>query len=68
MLKYESGEELQGGIHHEEIQKVGAKVVYLIESVLQERNAGGQKEYLVKQFSYPASINSCIPVITRYRY
>lgn len=53
MLKDDASEELRCCFYHEEIQKVGDKVVYRIKTVLQElRDVVCQKEYLVKRFGY----------------
>lgn len=67
-LKDYTGEELKGSFYSEELQKVGDKQVYRIESIKRERNVGGAKEYLVKWFGYPEPFNSWIPAghISRY--
>lgn len=70
VLKDDHGEELKGAFYKEEIQKVGDKRVYRIESVLDERQGpGGRKQYLVKFFGYDPSFNTWIAKeqLTRYR-
>lgn len=68
VLKDSAGDELRGGFYHEEIQKVGAKTVFRIEAILQERHGvGGRREYLVKWYGYPSSFNSWISDLVRYR-
>ena len=60
-LKDDSGEELQGTFYKEELQKVGDKEVFRIETVLDERRGlRGGKEYLVKWFGYTPAFNSWI--------
>lgn len=62
VLKDDNGEELEGTFYQEELQKVGDKAVYRIETVLKHRRGvGGQREYLVKWFGYDTSFNSWIP-------
>ena len=61
-LKDDHDEELKGTFYEQELQKVGAKEVYQIESVLDYRLLRkGQKEYLVKWLGYDPSFNSWIP-------
>ena len=61
-LKDDHDEELKGTFYEQELQKVGAKEVYQIESVLDYRQVRkGQKEYLVKWLGYDPSFNSWIP-------
>ena len=61
-LKDDHDEELKGTFYEQELQKVGAKEVYQIESVLDYRLVRkGQKEYLVKWLGYDPSFNSWIP-------
>lgn len=48
ILKDDLGGELQSAFYHEEIQKVGDKVLYHIETILQERFVGGRKQYSIK--------------------
>lgn len=61
-LKDDHGEELTGTFYAQEIQKVGDKTVYRVESVLDRRKPlNGQREVLVKWFGYPDSFNSWIP-------
>ena len=69
VLKDDSGEELKGSFYKEELQKVGAKQVYRIEKIIQERPGVGGKEYLVKWFGYNPSFNSWIPArhISKYK-
>jgi hypothetical protein len=69
VLKDDGGEELKGAFYKEELQKVGDKQVYRVESVLQERRRGGGTEYLVKWFGYNSSFNSWISDkhISRYK-
>ena len=57
VLKDDHGEELKGTFYQQEIQKVTAKDVYKIESVLKRRG----NQYLVKWYGYPSSFNSWIP-------
>jgi Integrase core domain/Chromo (CHRromatin Organisation MOdifier) domain len=69
VLNDDHGEELKGTFYKEEIQKVGDKRVYRVESILDEReDARGRKEYLVKWFGYDSSFNSWIAKeqLTRY--
>ena len=62
VLKDDHGDELVGSFYHQEIQKVGAKDIYRIETILKQRPApNGGREYLVKWFGYPVSFNSWIP-------
>jgi hypothetical protein len=70
VLKDDSGEELKGTFYKEELQKVGDKKVYRIESIVQERRrGGGGRDYLVKWFGYNSSFNSWISDkhISRYK-
>lgn len=69
VLKDDSGEELRGSFYKEELQKVGDKQVYRIESILNERRVGARKEYLVKWYGYDSSFNSWISSehVSRYR-
>jgi hypothetical protein len=61
VLKDDAGEEVRGSFYKEEIQKVGDKQVYRVESVIQERYNGRRgKEYLVKWYGYNPSFNSWI--------
>ena len=62
VLKDDNGEELEGTFYQEEVQKVGDKQLYRIETLLEHRpGAGGQREYLVKWFGYDSTFNSWIP-------
>ena len=59
VLKDDHGEELLGTFYHQEIQKVGGKDIFRIEVVLKQRpTSSNQKEYLVKWYGYPSSLNS----------
>lgn len=60
VLKDDSGEELNGAFYNEELQKVGHKQIYRIESIIRERRTAGGKEYLVKWFGYNSTFNSWI--------
>ena len=69
VLKDDHGEELEGTFYHQELQQVGEKEVFRIETILKQRPfAKGQTEYLVKWFGYPSSFNSWIPqgLLTQY--
>ena len=67
VLKDYSGEELKGSFYEEELQNVGDKQVYRIESIIAERRGG--TEYLVKWFGYPTTFNSWVSAghVSRYR-
>ena len=68
-LKDDSGEELKGTFYTEEVQKVGEKEIYRIETILKTRKAGHRKsEYLVKWYGYPPSFNSWIPETALSKY
>jgi hypothetical protein len=67
--KDDSGEEVKGSFYKEELQKVGDKQVYRIESVIDERrDIRGHKEYLVKWYGYKSSFHSWIsePCLAKY--
>ena len=69
VLKDDHGEELLGSFYHQEIQKVGTKDVFRIESILKERNGPtGGKHYLVKWFGYPSTFNSWISATSLTKY
>lgn len=62
VLKDDNGKELEGTFYQEEVQTVGDKQLYRIETLLEHRpGAGGQREYLVKWFGYDSTFNSWIP-------
>ena len=68
-FKDDHGEELEGTFYQKEVQKVGNKEVYRIETVLKHRRAvGGQREYLVKRFGYDPTFNSWIPAKLLQQY
>ncbi len=69
IIKDDAGTELIGSFYKQELQEVGDKTVYKIESILQERGTTRNREILVKWLGYPASFNSWIPKrnITRYK-
>jgi hypothetical protein len=68
-LKDDHGDELRGSFYSQELQKVGAKDIFRIESILQQRvNSKGKEEYLVKWFGYDSSFNSWIPKSSLARY
>ena len=61
-IKDDSGEVLEGSFYEQELQKVGEKTYYDIESVLDQRlDKKGQREYLVKWVGYDPSFNRWIP-------
>ena len=62
IIKDDHGEELVGSFYPQELQQVGEKEVYRIETVLDERRVGGgTREILVKWQGYPPTFNSWIP-------
>ena len=69
MLKDDHGEELEGTFYQKEVQKVGNKEVYRIETVLKHRQGvGGQREYLVKWSGYDPTFNYWIPAKSLQQY
>lgn len=69
VLKDDNGEELKGSFYQQELQKVGEKSLYRIETVLRTRRGSrGRKEVLVKWWGYPESFNSWIPQHQLQRY
>ena len=61
LIQDDNGEQVIGSFYQEELQKVGQKSVYEIESIIRERKtARGRREVLVKWKDYPDSFNSWI--------
>ena len=62
VIKDDAGEEVIGSFYPLELQKVGEKEVYQIDSILRQRKGAGERtEVLVKWRGYPDSFNSWIP-------
>lgn len=69
VLKDDNNEELLGSFYHQEIQKVGDKDIFRIETVLKQRTGPKRtKEFLVKWQGYPSSFNSWIPQTAFQQY
>ena len=61
-IKDDHDEVLKGTFYKQELQKVGDKEEYQIETVLDQRvTKKGQREYLVKWLGYDSSFNQWIP-------
>ena len=61
-IKDQGGEEIRGSFYPQEIQQVErAEEIYQIDAILDERNRGRRKEYLVSWEGYPQNFNSWVP-------
>ena len=61
-IRDDQGEVLQGTFYAQELQRVGEKDRYEIETILDQRvGARGEKQYLVKWLGYPSSFNEWVP-------
>lgn len=69
VLKDDHGDELRGSFYAQEIQKVGDKVIYRLDSILKQRNSkSGGCEYLVRWKGYDPSFDSWVPESSLVNY